>query len=77
MVLLHKIKELHKYVMSMLGTYVSFKNQNEQGKMKTFAVVLLHETKALEAALMASCVSSKPISGTVPSISFVAGSSQG
>lgn len=39
-------------------------------------MVLLHETNALEAASIASFVSSKPISGTVPSSSFVAGSSK-
>jgi hypothetical protein len=41
---------------------------------QTFAVVLLHEANALEAASIASFVSSRPISGTVPSSSFVAGS---
>jgi hypothetical protein len=42
--------------------------------MLTFAVVLLQAGKALCAASIASFVSARPISGTVPSSSLVAGS---
>ena len=42
--------------------------------LDTFAVVVLHAGKARAAASMASLVSAKPISGTVPNSSPVAGS---
>jgi hypothetical protein len=45
-----------------------------QNHLLTLAVVLLHDGNAFAAASMASLVSVKPISGTDPSSSAVAGS---
>lgn len=72
-VLLHQTVKLHENVVTLLPQWseieMLFKVWNS-----TLAVVLPHVTKARAAASIASFVSSRPMSGTVPSFSPVAGS---
>ena len=73
--LLHEVEEFYEDIMAVLQTMnISICVGQKEACSHTFAVVLLHAGKALCAASMASLVSSRPISGTVPSSSLVAGS---
>ena len=73
--LLHERVELHDKIMSFLCTrLLSDPDSAPALKVHTFAVVLLHVLNALEAASIASLVSMRPISGTVPSSWVVDGS---
>lgn len=76
MVLIHQCEELEEDVVSvlpveMLGRMMAYSRYHFK---HAFAVVLLHAGNAFAAASIASLVSAKPISGTVPSSSRVAGS---